>query len=132
MSLALDTSVVVRLLVATPSDQAEAARRFVGAQPGVVAVSDLVVAESYYALRHHYGIAHTQAVTTLLAFITDPRITVLGHAREVLGAMVFDGAVASRPGLMDRLLYAGYTASGYEVATFDRDLAKLTATRRIA
>ena len=132
MSLALDTSVVLRRLVNSPVDQAEAARRFLGSFPGTVAVSDLVVAEAYVALRHHCHIALTQAVTALRALITDPRITPVGHADDVLKAMVFDGAVASRPGVMDRLIYAGYAASGHEVATFDRDLAKLPATRRIA
>ena len=58
MKAGLDTSVVLRLLLGQPADQAARAVAFLdelsrGGHHAVV--SDLVVAEAYFALQHHYG-----------------------------------------------------------------------------
>lgn len=54
MTIGLDTSVVVRLLIGEPVEQAAAARRLLDEQPrGSCAISDMVVGEAYFALRHH-------------------------------------------------------------------------------
>ena len=57
--IGLDTSVVVRLLVGEPQNIARATRRRLerAVEAGErVLVSDLVIAEAYFALQHHYGI----------------------------------------------------------------------------
>ena len=69
-TLGLDTSVVLRLLVGEPADQAEAARRMLNDQPrGSCAISDIVVGEAYLALRHHYVVPHVRVVGALSALL---------------------------------------------------------------
>jgi predicted nucleic acid-binding protein len=99
----LDTSVVVRLLVGEPAAQAEAARRMLDTAPST-GVSDLVVGEAYFALRHHYRVPHAETVRALRALLADARVEATGVAREVLAAAPESDTA---PGLMDRLRKAG-------------------------
>ena len=84
MSAGLDTSVTLRLLTGVPTEQATAAREFVAASPSPVVISDLVIAETYFALRHHYEVPHADAVRTLLALVSDSHFRTTGVARAVL------------------------------------------------
>ena len=59
MKYALDTSVLVRILVNMPQPLAseviaDVARRI--AAGDTIVVSNLVLSEAYYALQHHYGV----------------------------------------------------------------------------
>ena len=127
MSVALDTSVVLRLLVGSPPDQAAAAWTFVDRAPGTIAVSDLVVGETYHALRHHYGVIHTEAVHALDELLADPRLRATGVAPVALRDAAAVGPRAN-PGLMDRLVLADAARGALRLATFDRDLARLPGT----
>ena len=73
MAIGLDTSVVLRLLIGEPRAQAEVARRRIEraliAGEKVIA-TDLVVAEAFYALRHHYDVPQTVAVSRLQEFFS--------------------------------------------------------------
>lgn len=131
MSLGLDTSVVLRLLTGVPADQAEAARRLVAATREPVVISDLVVSEAYFALRHHYAVSHRNAVRALGAMLEDARVRAVGVARAVLAA---EAKQRSTPkvGLMDRLILAEYAREGIELATFDQTLARLPGARSAA
>ena len=130
MTHGLDTSVVVRLLIGAPADQAEAARRALAAQPrGSFAVSDLVVGESYFALRHHYAVPHGEAVSALLALLTDPRVMSTGVAKSALTHMPHRESGA---GFMDRLIYASYQADDVTMLTFDRAAARLPGTQLVS
>ena len=123
MTRGLDTSVVVRLLVGEPVDQALAAQGAIErAPPGSIAVSDLVIGEAYFALRHHYEVPHRKAIGALTALIADPRIRCLGTAGRVLANMPGKDAGA---GLMDRLIHGGYEVEGVTLLTFDRGAARL-------
>lgn len=130
MTLGLDTSVVVRLLVGEPVRQAEAARRLlderVERREPPVALSDLVVGESYFALRHHYEIPHSKAVAALRLLLNDPRIFPTGVARQVLS--LASGAIDA-PGLMDRLIHGDYQHAGVALLTFDRGASRLPGAR---
>lgn len=125
MRLGLDTSVVLRLLVGEPELQAAAAGELLeehGSTPGqAVLVSDLVVGESYFALRHHYDVPHGRATAALSALLADRRITATGVAREVLAAAGASGG----PGVMDRLIHGDYREAGASLVTFDRTAARL-------
>jgi predicted nucleic acid-binding protein len=124
VAIGLDTSVVLRLLIGEPRLQTDAARRrieralIVGEK---VVVTDLVVAEAFHALRHHYGV---------------PESVVLGRLREFLGSDVIHvdpagAGEALRPGargeagFVDRLVVARHRALGATTATFDRRQARL-------
>ena len=56
MSAGLDTSVVLRLLTGSPTQQAGTAHAVVAAEQTAVAVSDLGVGEASFALRPQYAV----------------------------------------------------------------------------
>jgi predicted nucleic acid-binding protein len=126
--IGLDTSVVVRLLVGEPEHMARAARRrlerAVEADERVL-VSDLVIAEAYFALQHHYGIPKAQARTLLRQFVesgvveADPT-TISSDLQPALGA-----------GLVDRFVHSRYQALGANTLTFERKQAALEGAVRL-
>ena len=68
MKVGLDTSVVLRLLLGQPADQTSRAVAFLdelsrGGHHAVI--SDLVVAEAYFALQHHYDVSKQDALKGL-------------------------------------------------------------------
>ena len=70
MTFGLDTSVVLRLLTGEPPELA--ARALERYQQGIAngddfAVSDVVAAETYYALQHHYNKTKEESLAALMA-----------------------------------------------------------------
>ncbi len=128
MSVGLDTSVVLRLLTGVPIAEAQLAQSFVESASSPVVVSDLVVSEAYFALRHHYAVPHAKASGALLALLNDSRTHASGTARRVLADM----KSAARPGLVDRLICADYARDELETLTLDRDFASLATARLLA
>ncbi len=129
MTGGLDTSVVVRLLIGEPVEQAQLARRTLEAQPrGSCAISDIVVGEAYFALRHHYSVPHGRIVSALSALLADSQVRATGVARRVLATM---GGKESGAGLMDRLIHGGYEQDGLAMLTFDRVAARLPGAHRL-
>jgi len=126
----LDTSVVVRLLAGEPPAQAERALSFLDelrGRGGTPIVSDLVVAESYFALHAHYGVPKREAVRALLDLLesgwASPEPN--GSAMEVLRAMV---TASQSPGFADRLIHAQYVQAAARVVSFERAFRKLEGT----
>jgi len=126
--IGLDTSVVVRLLVGEPANMARVARRRLeqAVEAGErVFVSDLVIAEAYFALQHHYGIPKAQARALLLQFVDsgvvepDPS-TVSADLQPTAGA-----------GLIDRFVHSRYRALGAYTLTFERKQAALEGAARL-
>lgn len=128
MSIGLDTSVALRLLTGTPADQAERARALVARASEPVVISDLVVSEVYFALRHHYRVSHGDTVRALRALLDDARVRSTGVARAVLAADSASRA-SLKTGLMDKLILADYARDAIELVTFDRDLARVPGAR---
>lgn len=126
MTVGLDTSVVVRLLIGEPEAQATAARRWlenlVQATGEPVQLADLVVGESYFALRHHYEVPHGEALHALQLLAADRRIAVDAAASAVLGDAE---ARSEHPGFMERLIHQRYRTTGLEMVTIDRRAARL-------
>jgi predicted nucleic acid-binding protein len=124
VTVGLDTSVVLRLLIGEPRAQMEVARRRIEravAAGEQVVVTDLVIAEVVHALRHHYGV---------------PAAETVGRLRDLLGSGVvrLDPAGAEealgpqgrgRAGVVDRLIVARHRSLGATTATFDRTQARL-------
>ena len=130
MAIGLDTSVVPRVLIGELRAQAEVARRRI--ERALVAgekvvVTDLVVAEAFHALRHHYGVPQTVALSRLQAFFGAGVVQVdpLGAA-EALG----QGA-RGHAGVVDRLIVARHRALGATTATFDGRQARLEGGIRL-
>lgn len=133
MSTGLDTSVVLRLLVGEPADQSAAAWRHIAEQAsspaGPAAVSDLVVGESYFALRHHYAVPHQNALQALESLLADQRIHTTGVAGVVIAAA---RSVRTGPGFLDRLIHADYANDGADLVTFDRGASALPLASLLA
>lgn len=117
IAIGLDTSVVVRLLVGLPEAQAEAARRRLERaveRSERVVVSDLVFAEAYHALQHHYRLPKAEARSILHRLATSGTIAV--DPAQALTAL------EARPGagLVDHLIHARYRSLGVVTTTFER------------
>ena len=121
----LDTSVVLRLLVGEPREQAERAIRFLDelhAAGKRAVVSDLVIAEAYFALSYHYNVPKQEAVEKLLEFLDS------GYAQPEPNAVavgVMKDSAGAKPGLVDRIIRSQYLKYAEEVATFDKSLGRM-------
>ncbi len=131
--MGLDTSVVVRILAGEPEDMAMAALRYLRERTAAgdeFLVSDLVVAETYYAFQHHYGASKKDTLAAIRSFLESPGITASGEAGAVLALPRLESA---KPGLVDRLIHGGYLRLGAEqVVTFEESAAKLERVTRLS
>lgn len=117
---ALDTSVVLRLLVGEPKEQAAQARQALescNAQGVAPIVSDLVLAEAYHALVYHYEVDKEDARQALSAMATSGAIVL--DPPEAIAAL----APAAGAGVVDRLIIQRAKCSGATLLTFDRAMA---------
>lgn len=130
MPLGLDTSVLLRLLLAQPADQAAMALTFVKearfAGKRVVA-SDLVVSEACFALHHHYGVPRQEAVVQLLAILRSGLVEP-ADGPQVLVALEASTRPPAKPGFVDRLIRAQYDRLSAGMATFEHAGARLPGT----
>lgn len=123
-----DTSFLLRLLIGEPKAQAKIAvqeldRRY--AKGETLAVSDSVVAETYFALQHHYKVPKQEALDTLKEFLDAPEIVALGVAQAVLDET---NLARANPGFVDRLIHADYLASTTGMLSFEKAARKLPNT----
>jgi predicted nucleic acid-binding protein len=131
VSLGLDTSVLLRLLVGQPADQAQRAVEFLealGRRGDRAVVSDLVVAEVYFALHYHYAVPKKEALAALRKMFADGEIKPAGVAADVLTA---EGAAlaSAKPGFVDRMIQSAYVSSGGSMATFEKASGKLKSVQ---
>ncbi len=128
MRIGLDTTVVLRLLLGEPTAQAALAHRRLEqavAAEGSIIVSDLVVAEAYYALCHHYGMPKGEAQALLRAMLHSGVVEL--HPQTSLDAL----EPAKGAGLVDRLLVGRYRSMDASTWTFDRKLGALDGAERL-
>jgi predicted nucleic acid-binding protein len=129
VTVGLDTSVVLRLLTGTPADQAARAVAFLDElerRGDQAMVCDLVVAEVYFALQHHYQVPKRQALAALKSFFVAGEVVSHGVAGKVLQQ---EGLATARPGFVDRMIHATCAATGSTLATFEKASGKLAGTR---
>ena len=127
VAVGLDASVVLRLLMGEPRQQTQIARRRIEralAAGEQVVVTDLVVAEVFHALRHHYAVPEVTALARLRDLFDSgaARLDPAGSA-EALQPGVSRGA-----GFIDRLIVARHNSLSATTATFDRRQARLAST----
>ena len=128
-SYGLDTSVVVRLLVGVPEDQARKALDFVqdcSRRKVKVFVSDLVVQETWHALCHHYQVPVREAAGCLMDFLASGIVAGTGHALSVL-----QGYSGSGPGVADRMIQRDYLDHASSILTFDKEFSKLSHVKAL-
>lgn len=121
----VDTSVVVRLLTGRPDALATAAKEFldqmeVNGSP--VFVSNLVVAEAYFACHHHYNIPKGEVLDGLRELLSQPTFQVHAGLMKLLTQQGLDTA---KPGFLDRLIHAEYTEAGLPLVTFEKAASRL-------
>jgi predicted nucleic acid-binding protein len=129
VSFGLDTSVVVRLLIGAPEDQAQRAWELLeecASEGEPVQVSALVVAESFFVLQHHYGVPLAKALQQLASLLGDVRVSADAAALRVLRT---PGLARLKPGFVDRLIHQQHESEGRELATFDGAAARLARSR---
>ncbi len=126
MIVGLDTSVIVRLLSGAPAELAATALRYLLDRRRAgdrVLVSDMVLAEAYYALQHHYGISKREALAAFREFRTT---SVVEASAEMMEVLATPGLESAKPGFIDRVIYHNYLRSGVErMATFEKAGAKM-------
>jgi predicted nucleic-acid-binding protein len=126
VKLGLDTSVVLRLLVGQPADQAAAARQRLmqaHADGDQVIVIGTVLAEAYYGLVHHYKQEKDQARAILLRMISSG--VVAADPQELSVALEPSGGA----GMVDRLILNDYRARQAVTLTYDHALGAAGAVR---
>lgn len=132
MKIGLDTSVLVRLLTGEPEALASEAGRQIEAERKSGAsflVSDLVLAEGYFALQHHYGLTKREALEALSTLLQTSPVRPSGTASTVLETPKL---ATARPGFVDRLIHADYRRHVDAMWTFETAAAKLPATHLLA
>jgi predicted nucleic-acid-binding protein len=124
---AVDTNVLVRLVVRDDPHQAEAAEKFVAQGAWV---SHLVLAETLWVLDAVYGRSAKQLMDAVAMLVEHHDLT-LQDADVVVAALA---QFRKRPalGFSDCLVLATARKAGHiPVATFDRNFAKLPDTVRL-
>ena len=119
MNQGLDTSVVLRLLTGEPDDLAVVAKQRLErahAENDTIMVSDLVLAEAYYALVYHYKKDKDEARQLLQRMATSGTV----HVDPAQAQAALEPAAGA--GLVDRLILNRYRSMQASTLTFDRAL----------
>lgn len=127
-NVSLDTSVVLRLLVGFPSDQARVVREFVSQRltgNESMNISDLVLAEAYFALQTFYKIPKSEALEMIALLSAASGFVISRTATDVLALPNLN---AAKPGFVDRLIHGTSRGQGHTLVTFEKASKKLPAT----
>jgi len=128
MRYSLDTSAVMRLLVTEIPRLHEVMLKFLDDARMVgddILVSDLVIAETYFALQHHYGSTKADALEVIRRLLSTGEIRASGHASAILRLPNLE---KSKPGFVDRLIHADSMGAGCHWVTFEKSAGKLPDT----
>ena len=126
----IDTSVFVRVLTGLPAAEYQrtvkrlAALR--AAQAEHITVANIVIAEAYAVLQHHYALSKVEARTAILSALTS------GLIAPADGDAVLDALRGTKePGLTDQLIALAYAHRRATVLTLDRKIATLPGCARL-
>jgi predicted nucleic acid-binding protein len=122
--IGLDTSVIVRYLVGTPTAQASRAAALIDGDEAC-AVSLVALAEAAHVLRTQYEVEQRDIIDALTGLIQRENVRLLGIRTEhVVTALVRARGLPGRP-IADALIVASSIAGdALPLATFDRGQAK--------
>jgi predicted nucleic acid-binding protein len=124
----LDTSVVMRLLTGDPPDQAEVAATFLVESKAAgdrLLVTDIVIAEVYFALYSKYKVPKAEALQRLREFVEGGEVEA-DAASQVLRT---PNLASAKPGFVDRLIHATYSNDQVHLVSFEKSLNKLAGTK---
>ena len=126
----IDTSIFVRVLTGLPATDYQATLKRLTAirssQPEHITVANIVIAEAYAVLQHHYALTKADARAAILSALTS------GLMEPVHGDAVLDALRETKePGLTDRLIALDYAHQRAVVLTLDRKMASLAGCERL-
>lgn len=91
-----------------------------------VVAANIVIAEAYAVVQHHYGVSKADARQALRSVLTS------GLIEPAAGAVVLEALEAIKePGLTDRLILIDHAQLGAVLLTHDRKLAGQTGAQRL-
>jgi predicted nucleic acid-binding protein len=126
----IDTSIFVRVLTGLPVAEYQATVKRLAAlrasQPEHITVANIVIAEAYAVLQHHYALSKADASAAILSALTSGLLEP-AHGDAVLEAL----RETKEPGLTDRLIALDYTRQRATVLTLDRKMAALAGCERL-
>lgn len=123
--IGLDTSFVLRLLIGEPAKQTKFAvvqMDSIRAEGKQCAVSDIVVAEAFFALQYHYEVPKQRALDVIKEFLESPEVYPLG---ESLTIMQQASLGKSKPGFVDGMIHAEYLRKTSAMLSFEKAAGKL-------
>jgi predicted nucleic acid-binding protein len=120
--IGVDTSVIVRYLVGTPTSPARRAAALIDDDNTEIGVSLVALAECAHVLRTQYDIEQRDIIDSLIGLVQRDNIRVLGLRTEQLVEMLARArGLPGRP-IPDAMIVASTLAAGaVPLATFDRD-----------
>ena len=125
---AADTSFLLRLLTGDPEAQFQTASTFLEECKKLdhsLEVNDLVLAEAYFALQHHYGYLKEDALQALAKLGSHPGIIFSSNATKVL---TLPNLASTKPGFVDLLIHGSARANQRKLVTFEKSARKLPET----
>lgn len=125
MRVALDTSVLVRILSNKPQPMASEVISIVDdriASGNTMVVSDLVLSEAYYAMQHHYGVDKKTILVSLRILSMQSGFEFSEIAKTILA---LDGLEHARPGFVDRLICGESAESGLGVLSCEKSFRRM-------
>ena len=122
--ISVDTSVVVRYLVGTPTDQAQRALALMESDQDI-GIPLVVLIETAHVLRTAYGVDRGAVVGVLIELLTRENMRLIGMSNEVaLIALAGARATASGP-VADALIAAQARSAGaMPLYSFDKDMQR--------
>jgi len=129
VKVGLDPSVVLRLAARQPRTRRTGSGfsgRTCRAGGHHAVVSDLVVAEVYFALQHHYDVLKQDVLLGLRRLFADGEIEPLGAVAEVLAT---DGLASAKPGFCGPANSWSLRDAADEMVTFEKATGKLKSVR---
>lgn len=128
--LAVDTNVLIRVLIDDPGDTAQTkAARLAVAAAGTVYVSQIVQIECVWVLQSVYGLGRKELARHLAALAANPAY-VLQNADSFLRAL--DHFAGAGGDFADCVILAEAGKAGCELLTFDRKLGRRAGARLVA
>jgi len=125
--LAIDTNILVRLVVRDDSDQVEAAEQFI--RKGAW-ISHLVLAETLWVLDSVYELSRAQIATAVDMLLNHQELTL--QDAEVVASALIHFRSRSTVDFSDCLVLAIARKAGHlPVGTFDRNFAKFSDVQRL-
>lgn len=88
-----------------------------------VFVSDLVVAEVYFGLQHHYKVPKSKAKEVLIKLLDSKKVYPEKNGKSLIALK--DDQKSGGAGLVDRMIVLQNLDTTHETLTFDKKMAKI-------